>query len=99
MSKNSTNKSELVLEIQKLMGKETSKAQAERSLDAVLDAIKKCIKKGHTVQLIGFGSFAIAKRAARQGINPRTRLPMKIKASKTVKFRASTALKSIAAAA
>ncbi len=90
------NKAELVLEVQKTLGKDTSKAAAERSVEAVIDAIKKGVKKDKSVQLIGFGTFSVAKRAARMGINPKTREKIKIKASKTVKFKAGAQLKELA---
>lgn len=90
------NKAELLAEIQKTLGADTSKAAAERALDAVLEGIKKGIKKDKAVQLIGFGTFSVAKRAARTGINPQTKEKIKIKASKTVKFKPGTALKELA---
>ena len=88
------NKAELVMEVQKSLGKDTSKAAAERALDAVLEGIKKGIKKDKSVQLVGFGTFTVSKRAARQGINPQTGEKIKIKASKAVKFKAGAGLKS-----
>lgn len=87
------NKAELVAAVQKNLGDDTSKAAAERAVEAVVDAIAKGIKKDKTVALIGFGTFSVAKRNARTGINPRTKEPIKIKASKTVKFKPSAALK------
>lgn len=90
------NKTELVQEVQKALGKDTSKAAAERSVDSVLDAIKKGIKKDKGVQVVGFGAFSVAKRAARKGINPRTKEPISIKASKTIKFKPGAALKAMA---
>ncbi len=90
------NKSELIEEVQKALGKDTSKAAAERSVDAVLEAVKKGVKKDKSVQLVGFGTFSVAKRAARKGINPRTKEQIKIKASKTVKFKPGAALKAMA---
>lgn len=88
------NKSELVEEIQKdLKG---SKADAERALNAVLESIKRGIKKDKGVQLVGFGTFTVKKRAARMGINPQTKEPMKIKASKAVSFKAGAGLKAVA---
>jgi DNA-binding protein HU-beta len=90
------NKAELVLAVQKALGGETSKAQAERSVDAVLDSIKGGIKKVKSVQLIGFGTFRAATRKARMGVNPKTGEPIKIKASKTVKFAAGKAFKAVA---
>jgi DNA-binding protein HU-beta len=87
------NKAELVAEIQKALGKETTKAAAERSLEAVLGAIGKGLKKDKSVQLIGFGTFTVKSRAARKGRNPQTGKEMMIKASKTVGFRPSKNMK------
>jgi nucleoid DNA-binding protein len=87
------NKVELVEAVQKSLGKETSKAEAERAVNAVIDSIKAGVKKTKTVQLIGFGTFKIASRKARTGVNPKTGQKIKIKASKTVKFVAGKALK------
>ena len=74
-----------------------SKAAAARALDAVLDGIAAGIKKDGNVQLIGFGTFAVKSRAARTGRNPQTGATIKIKASKTVGFKAGAALKADAA--
>ena len=63
----------------------TTKADAERSVNSVISIIKKNTKKG--VQLIGFGSFTVVKRKARKGRNPQTGEEIKIKASKSVKFK------------
>ena len=87
------NKAELLELVQKNLGGDTSKRAAADALDAVLDALGKGIKKDGTVQLIGFGTFKVAKRAARTGRNPKTGESMKIKASKTIRFVASSALK------
>ncbi|MCC5805625.1 MAG: HU family DNA-binding protein [Opitutales bacterium] len=88
------NKSELVESIQKSLGPDTSKAAAERALEAVLDGIKKGLKsKAKSVQLIGFGTFSVVKRSARTGVNPQTGQAIKIAASKSVKFKPGTALK------
>ena len=87
------NKVELVEAVQKSLGKETSKAEAERAVNAVIDGIKAGVKKTKTVQLIGFGTFKVATRKARIGVNPKTGAKIKIKASKTVKFVAGKALK------
>lgn len=87
------NKAELVLEVQKALGKDTSKAAAERAVDAVLDAVTKGVKKDKSVTLIGFGTFSVVKRAARTGINPQTKEKIKIKASKAVKFKPGAKLK------
>ena len=88
------NKAELVESVQKTLGKETSKANAERALEAVIEGIKAGLKKGKPVQLVGFGTFKIAHRKARLGINPKTGEKIKIKASKSVKFSAGKDLKS-----
>ena len=74
-----------------------SKAAAGRALEAVLDGIAAGIKKDGNVQLIGFGTFAVKARAARTGRNPQTGATIKIKASKTVGFKAGAALKADAA--
>lgn len=88
------NKAELVLAVQKGLGKETSKAQAERALDSVIESIKAGLKKGQSVQLVGFGTFKVASRKARIGVNPKTGEKIKIKASKSVKFNVGKDLKS-----
>ena len=89
------NKAELIAEVQKSLGKDTSKAAAERAIEAVLEGVKKGIKKDKNDQLIGFGTFSVTKRAARDGINPQTREKIRIKASKSVKFKAGAGLKAI----
>ena len=70
-----------------------SKADAGRAIDAVIETIKKALKKGETVSIVGFGTFAVRKRAARQGRNPQTGATIKIKASKNPSFKAGKALK------
>lgn len=70
-----------------------SKAGAGRIVDGVLDCLKKAVKKEQKVALSGFGSFEIKKRKARTGINPATKEPIKIKASKTVGFKPAKAFK------
>ena len=89
------NKAELVAEVQKSLGADTSKAAAERAIEAVLEGIKKGIKTSQSVQLIGFGTFSVTNRAAREGINPQTREKIQIKASKSVKFKAGACFKAI----
>ncbi|MBU3737187.1 MAG: HU family DNA-binding protein [Methylobacterium sp.] len=85
------NKSELIDQIAKAAG--LSKAAAGRSLDAATAAITKALKKNDPVTLIGFGTFYVGKRAARNGRNPRTGTTIKIKAANSPKFRAGKALK------
>jgi nucleoid DNA-binding protein len=88
------NKAELVEFVQKTLGKETSRAESERAVIAVVDGIKSGLKKDKFVQLIGFGSFKVTERKARMGVNPKTREKMKIKKSKTVKFTPGKEFKS-----
>jgi DNA-binding protein HU-beta len=70
-----------------------SKAAAGRALDAMIGGIRATLKKGGSVSLVGFGTFAVGKRAARTGRNPRTGAAIKIKSAKLPKFRAGKALK------
>jgi len=69
------------------------KAMAARALEATISAVKVTLKKGGTVSLVGFGTFAVGKRAARVGRNPRTGVSIKIKSAKVPKFRPGKALK------
>ncbi|MCR5303537.1 MAG: HU family DNA-binding protein [Lachnospiraceae bacterium] len=85
------NKTELVAEIAKQAG--LSKKDAEASLKAFTDVVTTTLKKGDKVQLVGFGTFEVAQRAARDGRNPHTGETMKIKASKAPKFKAGKAFK------
>ena len=85
------NKTELVEHIAK--HSDISKAAATRALESIIDAVKKTLKKGGTVSLVGFGSFSVGKRAARTGRNPRTGAAIKIKAAKVPKFRPGKTLK------
>ena len=87
------NKAELIEAVQKALGKDTSKKAAADAVSAVIDSIVKGVKKDKSVQLIGFGTFKAATRKARKGRNPKTGASMTIKASKTVRFVASSALK------
>jgi DNA-binding protein HU-beta len=70
-----------------------SKAEAGRVLDATLAGITKGLKKDGKVALVGFGTFSAKKRAAREGINPLTKEPMKIPAKNVVSFKAGAKLK------
>ena len=69
-----------------------SKVQATEALNSALIAIRKTLKKGDKVTLVGFGTFSITKRAARMGRNPQTGESIKIKAKKIVKFKAGKEL-------
>lgn len=70
-----------------------SKADSTRAVDAVLDTISQTLKAGDSVNIIGFGSFAVKARAARTGLNPRTKEPIQIAASNSPVFKAGKALK------
>ncbi len=85
------NKTELIAEIAKKT--ELSKKDAEKALKAFVETVGAQLKKGEKVQLVGFGTFEVAKRSAREGRNPRTGATMKIKATKAPKFKAGKALK------
>ncbi len=85
------NKSELIEHIAHQA--DISKAAAGRSLEAVIGAVKSSLKKGDSVTITGFGTFAVNKRKARTGRNPRTGNAIKIKASKVPKFRPGKGLK------
>ena len=87
------NKAELVDEVQKLLGRDVSNAAAERAVDAVLSAVERGLRRDKEVQLVGFGAFAVATRAARRGFNPHTKQPMKIRAMKTIRFKAGQTLR------
>ena len=69
------------------------KMAAGRALESFIDSIKKTLKKGNKVTLVGFGAFSVSKRKARNGRNPRTDETIKIKSSKTPKFTATKAFK------
>jgi DNA-binding protein HU-beta len=91
------NKAELIEAVanHKTAGIE-SKAQAERSINAVINGITQGIKADGSVQLVGFGTFTVKTRSARKGRNPQTGEEIKIKASKTVGFKAGSDLKALA---
>ena len=69
-----------------------TKADATRALDAFMNVTTKSLKKGDRVALVGFGTFSVAKRAARNGRNPQTGKPIKIAAKKVAKFKAGAEL-------
>ena len=87
------NKTELVA----AMAEQTqlSKKDAEAALKAFIDVVSEEMKKGEKVQLVGFGTFEVSERPAREGRNPRTGETMTIEASKTPKFKAGKALKDL----
>lgn len=85
------NKTELVAAMADEAG--LSRKDAEKALKAFTDVVAKELKKGEKVQLVGFGTFEVIERAAREGRNPQTGDAMKIAASKAPKFKAGKALK------
>ena len=72
---------------------ELSKKDAEKALKAFTDVVEEELKKGEKIQLVGFGTFEVSERAAREGRNPKSGEVMNIPASKTPKFKAGKALK------
>jgi len=87
----SMNKTELVAAIAE--NAEISKKDAEKAVKAFVEVITEELKKGEKVQLVGFGTFEVTSRAAREGRNPQTGNTMKIAACKAPKFKAGKALK------
>lgn len=85
------NKSELVSAIAEQSG--ATKKDTEKVLKAFVDVVTEELKKGEKVSLIGFGTFEVGERAARKGINPKTKEEIDIAASKSPKFKAGAALK------
>ena len=85
------NKAELVAVMAEKA--EISKKDAEKALKAFTEVVGEELKKGEKIQLVGFGTFEVAERAARTGRNPQTGAEMKIPASKAPKFKAGKALK------
>jgi DNA-binding protein HU-beta len=85
------NRQELIAALADKTG--SSKADAERSIAALIDIVTTSLKKGDNVQLVGFGTFEVRKRAARNGRNPATGAAIKIKASKQPAFKAGAGLK------
>lgn len=85
------NKTELVAAVAEQA--DISKKDAEKVLKAFVDVVTEEMKKGEKVQLVGFGTFEVSERAAREGRNPRTGETMKIESSKAPKFKAGKALK------
>jgi len=85
------NKSDLTASVAEAAG--INKAAADKAIDAVFDAITGALKKGDDVRLVGFGTFSVSERAAREGKNPRTGEAIRIAASKAPKFTAGKGLK------
>ena len=88
------NKGDLINAVVKVVGK---KKTAEDAVNCVLSSITAALKKGDAVTLVGFGTFKVTKRSARNGRNPQTGTPIKIKAKKVPKFTAGKKLKDVVA--
>ncbi|MBE6264533.1 MAG: HU family DNA-binding protein [Prevotella sp.] len=84
------NKTELIDKIAANAG--LSKADSKKALDATVEAIKAALVAGDKIQLVGFGTFAVSERPARQGINPATKQKITIAAKKVAKFKAGAEL-------
>ncbi|WP_312441006.1 HU family DNA-binding protein [Lacrimispora sp.] len=89
--KKSMNKAELIAAVAEKA--ELSKKDAEKAVKALTDVISEELVKGEKIQLVGFGTFEVSERAAREGRNPKSGEVMNIPASKTPKFKAGKALK------
>ena len=87
------NKAELIAAVAAKTG-DTKKA-AEEAVNAFVEVVTNALKEGDKVQLVGFGSFEVRKRAARKGRNPQTKEEIKIPASKAPVFKAGKALKEL----
>ena len=87
------NKTELVAAMAEKT--ELSKKDAEKALKAFTDVVAEELTKGQKIQLVGFGTFEVVDRPAREGRNPKTGETMKIAASKAPKFKAGKALKDV----
>jgi DNA-binding protein HU-beta len=85
------NKAEFIAAVSDAAG--LTKVDGARAVEAVIEVVRKALKKGDTVALVGFGTFVVRKRAARMGRNPRTGQQIKIKASKNPSFKAGKSLK------
>jgi len=85
------NKADIVTKMQETLG--STKADAERAMETVIDSITTALKNGDEVSIAGLGIFATKARAAREGRNPRTGETIRIAATRTAKFRPAKALK------
>ena len=85
------NKGEFISSVADASG--LTKADAERAVEGMFNVVKKTLKSGESISLVGFGTFEVRQRAARSGRNPRTGETLKIKASKVPAFKAGKALK------
>ena len=84
------NKGELISAIAVASG--LTKVDSKKALDATIKSISNALAKGEKVTLVGFGTFSVAERAARKGVNPSTKQPIRINAKKVAKFKAGSDL-------
>ena len=84
------NKTDLVAAVAAQAG--LTKAQAQKAVEATVDAIAGALKGGDKVQLVGFGTFSVVEKAAREGVNPATGAKIQIAAKKVAKFKAGAGL-------
>ena len=87
------NKTEFITAVAEKSG--LSKADAKKAVDAFVETVSSELKEGGKVALLGFGSFSVAEKSARKGVNPKTKQPIEIPARKSVKFKAGTELTEI----
>lgn len=86
------NKDDLITEIATTAG--ITKKEAEATLNAMMESITKALNKGESTTLVGFGTFSVSRRSAREGLNPQTKEKIKIPAKNVVKFKAGKTLSS-----
>ena len=84
------NKTDFIGEVANKAG--LSKVDAKKAVEAFIKTVEGAVKKGNKVALLGFGSFTVVKKAARKGVNPKTKKPINIPARKVVKFKPGAAL-------
>ena len=84
------NKTEFINAVAEKSG--LSKADAKKAVDAFVETVSGEMKEGGKVALLGFGSFSVAEKAARKGVNPKTKQPIEIPARKSIKFKAGAEL-------
>ena len=87
------NKTEFINAVAEKSG--LSKVDAKKAVEAFVETVSSELKEGGKVALLGFGSFAVAEKAARKGVNPKTKQPIEIPARKSVKFKAGAELTEI----
>lgn len=88
------NKAELIDTVQKLSGKDATRAESTLAVSRVVEAIKTGLRRDKSVAIVDFGTFKVIERKARTGVNPQTGEPIRIKKSRTVKFLVGKDLKS-----